>query len=128
MESEPVRIILVLIIVAMTISLCLYQLNSFLNFKTRSDFLNSAKEIAEQISFLKNTGSVHSVETVVIDIPEGYSLDVNESSVIAYTDKEYSFDVPGKIVNSSDFPLNQGSYEIRLSYGGELKNYTVVFS
>ncbi len=152
-ESMPIRVLASVFILFAVVSVGLWQLGWFTNFKIDSEFKQNTIEFSQKIQTLKGVGT-GSFDTETVRVPDGYTftVDLAENTVYGRPNGGANFTVnvttnlvkfkaldPStgqmKIYTDTDLEsaveLGKGTYNIRLYYGSledvDMKDWTVVF-
>ena len=129
-ETLPITLIAVSILILIVASVAFVQINFFLNFNEKREFKEGLASIVQEIKQLKSTGNSGSFSSKSIKIPQGYSIVLDiDSNVItgAMTDEIYNITLSQLPINLTAF--GSGSAVIRngtTTLGGG-SDYTLLF-
>lgn len=142
LEGVPVKLLLVIFLIAIVVSVAYYQVSFFLHFKGEKDFKEEVTDIVQKMKTLKSTGDRGSFTTVEITVPPDarMDLDLDGDKVTAGNYKVTlenlyvnmtAMRLSGDVLRSGTINLTEGQYSLRLYYGylpdSEIKIYTLTF-
>ena len=142
-ETMPIRILLISVIMIIILGVVFYQFNFFLDFKTEKDFKENIVNVNQAVKTLQSTGDYGSFTTVRLSVPGCCGLEVsldNNSMTGLFPSEDFVVDMPTNITafrtgvsyyTNGTVLLDPGVYEIRLYYGdlteNQTRSYTMVF-
>ncbi|MBI4015594.1 MAG: hypothetical protein HY362_02665 [Candidatus Aenigmarchaeota archaeon] len=152
-ESMPIRILASVFILFAVVSVGLWQLGWFTNFKTEAEFKQNTVEFSQKIQTLKAVGT-GSFDSETVHVPDGwtFTVDLAENTVYARPKggANFTVNVTANLVKfkaldpstgnmkiytdatkDSSVEFSKGTYNIRLYYGqlddDKVKDWTLVF-
>ena len=141
LEAMPIRMMASLALVAIVVSVCFYELDTFLKFQKEKEFKEELVNVRQAMRTLQSLGDEGSFTSIELNVPGGYTVFFNNATdeVVGMLGKE-EFRVnltghlaimtfPNGMCGSGGCTLTPAEYEIRLIYGTQEapKNYSIVF-
>ena len=146
-ETLPLTLIAVSILILIVASVAFTQINFFLNFNEKREFKEGLASMVQEIKLLKSAGNSGSFSSKSIKIPSGYSitLGIDDDVIVgSMTDETYNvtlsqlpvditaFSSGGVVVRNGTAPLGGGSdYRLLFYYGSlpdnQFREYMLTF-
>lgn len=148
LEGMPIRLMIVSLLLLMIVGVGLWQMSFFMDFKTDKDFKEDVVGLAQTIKALKSTGDFGAFTTVHMEIPSGFSLemDIDNEAIVGNLSKEsfsanlteFQVNLTAARLGDENLKRNEtvtleggNSYSFTIYYGklqdDEVKEYTLVF-
>jgi hypothetical protein len=143
LETMPIKIVLICIIMMIVIGVAVWQVGFFLNFKSEKDFKEGVLNVWQSMRTLHSTGDYGSFTTVWLTVPDSceFNISVGSDRLVAISNGDaFLVNLTSNITavrgavgyyTDGDVQFEPGSYTFRLYYGELTENqtrpYTIVF-
>ena len=142
LEGVPIKLLLVIFLLAIVVSVAYYQISFFMHFKGEKDFKSEVTDIIQKMKVIKSTGDMGSFTTVEVTVPGSAVIEINlDGDNITAGDYTAGLSglylnitaarFAGGVVRSGPVYLTSGQYSLRLYYGAlpdsEIKPFTMLF-
>jgi len=129
-ESFPLRIYLLILIVVIVLPILLYQISTFINLSSKKQVFDDINTMINKMNELRATSDEGGFSRTYLKIPQNSSLlidNITNKITLKYENEEYNFTTNLEFINS--LYLQTGEYEIVLYYGNKTDgdNYTIAF-